>query len=171
MLKDTKGQITIEAILILGFMVALFMGVTVPLAFDASDTARDTSIISDAKFATEQIAAAANTVIVNGSRRTMDVFVPGFTSGAVRIGTRICTNGDYINTTVAIVRDGQTETHELSKKLQGTGWTILSGNGAILENRGKRYTIIVEYKEINSTTANSFTNAAPCTANLATILP
>jgi len=166
MLAGERGQITVEAVLILGFFIMVFFGVTVPLTFNARDAAMDTSILSDAKFATEQIASAANTVVVNGSKRTIDVYVPGYKSGSTHIGTRICTDGHYLNTTVLIVRfsgNGSirfAEDYEFSAKLYGGNWSITTPDGKdrILEDEGRRYTLEIEYKTINSLTSNTMTD-------------
>jgi uncharacterized protein (UPF0333 family) len=174
MVSDEKGQITVEAILILGFFMLIFIGVTVPLAFNARYSAIDTSVLADAKFATEQIAGAAGTVITPGSRRTIDVYVPGYKSGDINIGTRICTDGSYVNTTVAIDRGNAgmnqsrvIESHNISSKLYGAGWSVSAPSGLtyISENSGKRYTIVIEYKSINSTTANSLALTNGCTGD------
>jgi uncharacterized protein (UPF0333 family) len=128
MLKGEKGQITVEAVLILGFFILIFVGVTVPMVFNARDSAIDTTVLADAKFATEEIAAATNQVVVNGSKRTIEIYVPGNNGSSTKIGTRICTDGLNINTTVGILRDGVGESHDISAK---------------------------EYKSIESTTSNS----------------
>lgn len=166
-MKNNQGQITVEAVLILGFFILIFFGVTVPMAFQARNSAIDITALADAKFATEQIASAAGTVLVNGSRRTIDVYVPGYQSNSIKIGTRICTDGTYLNTTVAINRTGVSETHELSQKLYGSGWSLTSASGTdyIAENVGKRYTIVIEYKSINSTTSNSFSLSSGCSGS------
>ncbi len=166
-MKDNRGQITVEAVLILGFFILIFFGVTVPMAFQARNAAIDTTVLADAKFATGQIASAAGTVLVNGSRRTIDVYVPAYQSNTIKIGTRICTDGTYLNTTVAINRTGVAETHELSQKLYGSGWSLTSASGTayIAENIGKRYTIVIEYKSINSTTTNTFTPSGGCSGS------
>ena len=174
MVSDEKGQITVEAVLILGFFILIFIGVTVPMAFNARAAAIDTSVLADAKFATEQIAGAAGTVIVNGSRRTIDVYVPGYKSADINIGTRICTDGAYINTTVAIDRGASgvnqsriIESHDISAKLYGTNWTIINpaGGAYISESSGKRYTIVIEYRSLDSTTANSLVLSSGCVGN------
>jgi uncharacterized protein (UPF0333 family) len=146
---DEKGQITVEAVLILGFFILIFIGVTVPMAFDARNAGIDTTILTDAKFVTQQIATAASTVIINGSRRTIDVYVPGYSAGSINISTKICNDstGSYLNTTVNILRTGINETHKLSSKLYGSGWNINSGS-CITENIGRRYTVLIEYKNI-----------------------
>jgi uncharacterized protein (UPF0333 family) len=147
MISSEKGQITVEAVLIMGFFVLIFFGVTVPMAFNARDSALDTTIIGDAKFATEQIAGAANTIIINGSKRTIDVYVPGYSAGSINITTTMCSDGSHINTSVGITRSGSTETHNVSSKLYGGGWTLNSG-GCVVESAGERYTTVVEYKTI-----------------------
>jgi uncharacterized protein (UPF0333 family) len=152
MISGEKGQITVEAVLILGFFVLIFIGVTVPMTFEARNTALDTTIIADAKFATEQIASAANTVILNGSKRTIDVYVPGASAGSINISTTICnsTDGSAINTTVAITRSNFSESHAITSELKGGNW-VLNSNGCIVENQGRRYSAVVEYKTINIT--------------------
>ncbi len=149
MASGEKGQITVEAILIFGFFILIFIGVTVPMAFDARNAATDTTVVADAKFATVQIASAASTVIVNGSRRTLDVYVPGYSAGSINISTKICNDatGSYLNTTVNILRSGVNEAHNISAKLYNNGW-ILNGGNCITENTGKRYTVVIEYKNI-----------------------
>jgi uncharacterized protein (UPF0333 family) len=156
MLKGEKGQITVEAVLILGFFILIFVGVTVPMVFNARDSAIDTTVLADAKFATEEIAAATNQVVVNGSKRTIEIYVPGNNGSSTKIGTRICTDGLNINTTVGILRDGVGESHDISAKLYSSGWSLTSPSTSyILETSGKRYTIEIEYKSIESTTSNS----------------
>lgn len=165
MISCEKGQITVEAVLILGFFILIFFAVTVPMAFNAMNSATDATVLADAKFATEQIASAASAVVVNGSKRTIEVYVPGYNSSAIRIGTRICASGSYVNTTVAISRSGVTESHNISAKLYGSGWnmTSVSGTAYIAEDRGKRYTLVITYKSINSTTTNSLALPSGCT--------
>jgi hypothetical protein len=180
MFSDEKGQITVEAVLILGFFIMIFVGVTVPMTFNARYTAIDTSILTDAKFATEQIASAVNTVVVNGSKRTIDVYVPGYKAGSIHTGTRICTDGDYLNTTVLIVRyyaNGTakvSEAYDFSHKLYGGNWTLSTSDASatdrILEDEGRRYSIVIEYKSITSNTNNTMTDVTKaqtaCALNL-----
>ncbi len=166
MVTEEKGQITLEAILILGFFILMFIAVSIPMTFNSRYAALDTAILTDAKFATEQIASAANTVIVNGSKKTIDVYIPGYKAGSLHSGTRICTDGGYINTTVLIVRyDGSgavklAESYNFSKKLYGSGWSMSTtdGLGRILEDEGRRYTLKIEYKSVTSNTANTMSD-------------
>ena len=171
MISGEKGQITVEAVLILGFFIMIFVGVTLPMAFDARRAAVDTTVLADARFATEQIASAANTIVVNGSKRTIEVYVPGYNSGAIKIGTRICTDGSYVNTTVAIKHSKANEIHNISSKLYGSGWSLssVSGTDYIAELNGTRYTLVFTYKSINSTTSNSLSTS--CSSNLLSALP
>jgi uncharacterized protein (UPF0333 family) len=148
MTQGEKGQITVEAVLILGFFLLIFIGVTFPMAFTARNTATDTTVLADAKFATEQIGGAAGSVVVNGSKRTLEVYVPGYNSPSKSISTTICSDGDYINTTVAI----NTESYNLSSKLYGGGW-ILNSDSCVTETNGSRYDVVVTYKNINITSS------------------
>jgi uncharacterized protein (UPF0333 family) len=173
MISGEKGQITIEAILILGFFILIFFSVTVPMVFKSREAAIDTSVLADARFATEQIAGAANQIVVNGSKRTIEVYVPGYDTGSISIGTRICTDGSNLNTTVAIVHGTVSEEHKFSTKLYGGNWGLMNnvdGSLFIAEDSGKRYTIVLEYKSINSTTANSFAAVSDCTEDLTPLL-
>lgn len=166
MAAEENGQITLEAILILGFFILIFIAVSMPMTFNSRYAALDTSILTDAKFATEQIASAANTVIVNGSKKTIEVYIPGYKGGSFHSGTRICTDGSYINTTVLIVRyDGSgavqlAEAYTFSKRLYGSGWNMSTpdGLGRILEDEGRRYTLKIEYKSMTSNTANTMSD-------------
>ncbi|RMF91697.1 MAG: hypothetical protein D6733_00470 [Methanobacteriota archaeon] len=176
---EEKGQITVEAVLILGFFLMIFIGVTVPMTFNARYTSLDTTVLADAKYATEQIASAANTVVVDGSRRTIDVYIPGYRGGSVRMATRICTDGNYLNTTVGIMhpRSGYNttviEAYNFSARLYGGGWSLTapSGKNYILEDQGRRYTLVIEYKSINSTTSNSKEPAGlTCNTKIETIM-
>ncbi len=171
MSKGDRGQITVEAVLILGFFILIFVGTTLPMAFKARNSALDTTMLADAKFATEQIAGAASSVVVNGSKRTIEVYVPGYNSSAIKMATRICTDGSYINTTVGIKRSGVTESYNFSSKLYGGGWTMtsVSGGSYIAERSGKRYTIVITYKSINSTTSNTLTGIN-CNTTLTSVI-
>lgn len=143
-----KGQITIEAIIIFGALILIFIGVSVPLAFKVKDAATDVMVVSDARYAAEQIVAVANSISTPGEKRTVEVYIPGYTSvgtvateAGVRpliwIGTGIGTNdGSNLTTMVGILRlrdDGtlkQSEIRSFTKSLYGGSWTI-NGTGFV----------------------------------------
>ncbi len=145
--------------------------------------ADDVAILSDARYAIEQIGATADSITTPGSKRTIRVYVPGFKSAGntttnvpvIHIATRICTDGSDLISTVLLVRresDGdirRQETHDFTRKLYGTNWTLTpSDEDAIVEDRGKWYDITITWKNITSTTSNSLDDIE-CDDDLTTI--
>jgi uncharacterized protein (UPF0333 family) len=157
-MRENHGQITIEAILIFGLFILIFIGVSVPLAFKARDMASDTGIVADARYASEEIVSTANSISVPEEKRTVQVYIPGFTSAGVsqngkplaNITTSVSTNGTHLLVVVSITRyreDGslkQRENHNITKKLYGTGWSMSS----ISENRGRWYSFVIYWRNI-----------------------
>ncbi len=173
-MKEERGQITIEAIIIFGMLILILVAISWPMAWRARNAANDVTMVSDARYATEQIASAANSIVVPGGKRTIEVYVPGYlspgnTTGGVpltHIATRICSpDGSNLVTTVIIMRrasDGaikREEEHNFTTKLYGSNWSFsVGGEDAIVEDRGKRYTLELYWKNITSTTSNSLSN-------------
>lgn len=62
-----KGQITVEAILILGLFILLFVGISMPTAFQIYDRSTDTSVILEMRTNTDVIVSAIKIVIAGGS--------------------------------------------------------------------------------------------------------
>jgi|GEM_PF-1999571 len=157
-LADEKGQITIEAILIMGFFVLVFFSITVPLAFRAVDAARDLSVAGDAKYAFNEIASAANSVVANGSKRTINVYIPGYnaTSANDRRATVICTDAGGSNLIGKVILRNN-EVRNFSTPLYGSGWSVRDATGAnsIIDAVGRRHVITVTYKSITSNLTNS----------------
>ncbi|MDI6654883.1 MAG: hypothetical protein QME59_03245 [Candidatus Hydrothermarchaeota archaeon] len=152
-----KGQITIEAIIIFGALILIFVGVSVPLAFKVKDAATDVAIVSDARYAAEKIVSAANSISTPGEKRTVEVYIPGYTSAGtvgnfplIKIQTNIATNGSALNTEIVITRyrdDGtlkQHEKHSFARNLYGSGWSMSTIN----ESSGRRYEFVVGWKNI-----------------------
>jgi hypothetical protein len=170
-MKEEKSQITIEAILIFGMFILVLVGISWPTALRIKTAADDVEVLASARFATEQIASAANTIVTPGGKRTIDVYVPGFRSKGnatgglplISIVTRICTpDGENLVTTVRIVRRksdgtiGRNETHTFNISLYGNNWTFSApGSDAIVEDKGKRYSLALYWRNITSTTNNS----------------
>jgi len=155
--KNEQGQITIEAILIIGFFVLIFFSITVPLALRSADYARDLAVASDARYAFNEIASAANSVVVNGSKRTIEIYMPGYktTSGSVERVTVICASGSTLYGKVIL--GGGSEVKSFNATLYGSGWTVKDKNGIsnIVEDRGRRHTITVMRGNITSNQVNS----------------
>lgn len=155
---NNRGQITVEAILIFGLIILLFIGVSVPLAFKAKDMANDAGAVSDARYALEQLASAVNSVSTPGEKRTISIYLPGFSSKGrepggeplTKITSAWSTNSTHLLSSISITRysdDGtlkQNETYSLNKKLNGQGWNMTS----ITESGGKRYDFVVYWRNI-----------------------
>ncbi len=152
-----KGQITIEAIIIFGALILIFVGVSVPLAFKVKDAATDVMVVSDARYAAEQILAAANSIATPGEKRTVEVYIPGYKSVGmvgstplISIQTNIATNGSALNTEIVITRyryDGtlkQSEKHSVGRNLYGSNWSMSTIN----ESSGRRYEFVMQWKNI-----------------------
>lgn len=153
-----RGQITVEAILIFGLLILLFIGVSVPLAFKAKNMANDAGAVSDARYAMEQLAATANSISTPGEKRTISVYLPGFTSKGrepggkplTSISSNWSTNGTHLLVGIAIKRykeDGtlkQDESYSLTKKLYGQGWSMTT----LTESTGRRYDFVVYWRSI-----------------------
>jgi hypothetical protein len=157
-MRGNRGQITIEAILIFGLFILIFLGVSVPLAFKARDMASDTGIVADARYAAEEITATANSIAVPGEKRTIRVYIPGFTSSGTaqngqpisRTTTSWSTNGTHLLVGISIARyrqDGTlklAETHNITTRLYGEGWTMTPFS----ESRGRWYSIVIYWRSI-----------------------
>jgi Flp pilus assembly protein TadG len=156
-----RAQITIEAILIFGLLILLFIGVSVPLAFKAKNMAADAGAVADARYAAEQIAAAANSISTPGEKRTINVYIPGSTSVGraangeplTNITTTWSTNGTHLLVGIAIKRyheDGtlkQDESYNIIKRLYGQGWSM----PALTESSGRRYNFVLYWRNITWT--------------------
>ncbi len=143
-----RGQVTIEAMLIVGMFMVLLVTVSYPLAWNSKTYAREVSIVGDARFVTDQIANAANSIVHPDEKRTIDVYVPAFNSPDTSIPVSITTDGNKLNATISIPGSAKT----LSSELYGTGWAMFNGaNGSeagISETSGERYTITITWKNI-----------------------
>lgn len=174
-MRDNRGQITIEAILILGMFIVLLLSVSLPNAFRAERYAMDVQFVSDAKYATEQIAAAANGIANTYEKKKISVYIPGFSSTAthnkkhdIHRGTRICSpDGSNLVTSVLIVRRDssgtilQQDAYNFTTALNGVGWTITSTTGdIILEDLGRWRDFEISWKSINATTSDHMENVA-----------
>ncbi len=147
----SRGQITIEALLIFGAMIVIFL-ILVSYTFNANYAARDVQYVSDARYATEQIVSNANMIATPGDLRTIEVYIPGFTSrdASFTMTTNISTDGDNITTIASITRNARTETYTIIKDLPGDGWTI-SPASPLLESNGSWYNISITWKTITYT--------------------
>lgn len=139
MMRD-KGQITLEAIFIFGMFILIFIGISLPLAFKAKDAANDVAVVSDAGYAAEQITSASKGVVMPGARRSMSVYIPGYSSRARTIATTLSTDGESLVATVSGLSDGN---KTITRSLHGSGWKIYNGStgteGSLTESAGRRY--------------------------------
>lgn len=157
MASNEKGQITIEAVLIIGFFVFVFFSITVPLAFRAVGAARDLSVASDARYAFNEILSAASSITANGSKRTINVYIPGYNaaSASEKRVTVICASGSTLYGKVILAKNN--EIKSFSAPLYGSGWALGDANGSsnIIEDTGRRHTITITWKNIVSDQTNS----------------
>ena len=167
---EERGQITIEALLILGVFILILISVSLPTTFDAVDATRDVRVVSDARFVSEQIVAAANRITNSYEKDTVKIYVPGYSSpgntpaGYPLIWIRTCirTDGDVLNTTVLTTRyneDGsinRNEVYSFTKDLPGDDWGLYipntTGSKPIYEEDGFSYTLEISWKNITSKT-------------------
>ncbi|MFQ6137302.1 MAG: hypothetical protein ACE5PM_09010 [Candidatus Hydrothermarchaeales archaeon] len=72
---DEKGQITLEAILIIGLFILIFVGISMPMAFRAYDSTTDTSSILEAQDNLDAVVGTIEMVVAGGpgSVRTITV--------------------------------------------------------------------------------------------------
>jgi hypothetical protein len=162
-----RAQITVEALIIVGAILLIILSVSVPMTMYSGRAARDVQHAGDARYAAEQIAAAANSITNEYERRSIKVYIPGYTSAGTTLGgeplqerlTRIGTTGDggalqvwlsqvrrYSNGSVASNRS-----YNFTVDLYGTGWRLAHYNGtetSIVERSGAWYTFNITYKNI-----------------------
>ncbi len=160
-----KGaQITIEAIILVGILIVILMGTTMPMALKAQRSATEVSFANDAKYATEQILAAANSLSAPGAKRTIVVYIPGATSARntsvgnrpfVNFTTYLSTDGSNLITTISMVRnndDGSTflnEVYTYSSALYGSGWMMYNAAGTaanLTETTGRKYRFTITWE-------------------------
>jgi len=141
-----RGQVTIEALLIIGFFLIVLIGVSVPMAWESKRTAIDVTSVADAKFAVEQIASAASSVTTPGSKRTIEVWVPAYSARS--ISTSITLEGGKNMTATVSLPDGD---RVIRKSLYGGGWTLDPATLTVSSGRGARYTAVVAWSSDAST--------------------
>lgn len=179
-----KGQVTIEALLILGLFVLLVFAVSVPTVYRTQGDARDIKFVSDAKFATERLATFASSISNTYEKKNVKIYVPGYTSSGnasddkplIWMATCTATSGRVLNTTVAILRrdsDGTVtmqETYNFSRSLGTGNWKTYVNTGSgyqegvIVEDSGRRYDITISWENITSNTVPSSTAISSCDA-------
>lgn len=179
-----KGQVTIEMILIFGVFILLIFAVSVPTVSRGEKFARDIQFISDAKFATEQLATLASSVSNPYEKRNVGIYMPGYTSAGnasnnlplIWMAMCTATSGSVLNTTVAIVRrdsDGTVtmqETYSFSKNLGRGNWKTYVNTGSgypeglIIEDRGRTYNITLSWENITSNTVPRYLTPNNCSA-------
>jgi|Deesub1362B_J571_1020462.scaffolds.fasta_scaffold02492_4 uncharacterized protein (UPF0333 family) len=164
---NRRAQITVEALIIMGAILLILLSVSVPLAIYSGRSARDVQHASDARYVVEEIAAVANSVSNEYERRTLTLYVPGYTSAGKDVNglpliektTRITTSqdGDALVAYLTQVRrreDGsvvQNDTYNFTVELYGKGWIIMAANGSvadIVESSGAWYSINITLKNI-----------------------
>ncbi len=162
-----KAQITVEALIIIGAILLILLSVSVPSAMFAGRAARDVQHAGDARYAAEELAAAANSITNEYERRSLRLYIPGYTSVGKTAGglpliektTRITTSADGGTLEVYLTQlrrrsDGsvvQNDSYNFSVDLYGTGWVLTLPNGSateIVERYGAWYSFNITYKNI-----------------------
>jgi hypothetical protein len=170
-MRTQGGQITIEALLIFGAFLLILTSITIPSVFKVQKDAKDVQFVADARYATEQLAALANSINSPYGKAEARIYIPGYTSVGndtggrplIHVGTRICSpDGSNLVTTVLIVRrsGGSTTSnyYNFTVPLNGGSWTVEGPGGEpILEDIGRWRNFTISWKNITSTTSNSLT--------------
>jgi uncharacterized protein (UPF0333 family) len=145
-----KGQITVEAILLFGIFIIILVSVSFPMAMKARKHAIEVTVVSDARYASEQIVTAANRIAYPGGRRTIEIYVPA--SRGKNITTSISTDGSNLITTVSIPGDTP---KIINLSLYGDNWAMYNASSGsssnITETSGARYRFVITWKSINFT--------------------
>lgn len=166
---NEKGQITVEAIILIGIFFLILLSITVPMLFYSKGAAEDVTVVSDARYAVESITSAVNSVVTPGSKRTIEVYIPaarsaGNVSGStpyINITTTMDTDGDVLIANVSIKRyrsDGTLRVDDvrtITRDLYGSGWVLFDNatqtEKGITEEIGKKYDIVITWKNITWT--------------------
>ncbi|NOZ77204.1 MAG: hypothetical protein GXO65_05965 [Euryarchaeota archaeon] len=172
-MRPNRGQITVEALLIFGAFLLILASISIPNVFKAQDNARDVQFVADARYAADQLASIANSITSTYDKRTVSVYIPGYTSAGnvsgrpiIHMGTRICSpDGSNLVTTVLIVRRDSTtgnttqaDYYNFTIPLSGQSWTVEAPGGEpIFEDQGRWRNFTISWKNITSTTNNSLT--------------
>jgi hypothetical protein len=169
-MAEERAQITIEALLIMGVFILLLISVSLQNIFQAVDSTRDVQVVSDARFASEQIVNAANVISNPYEKKRLKIHIPGYSSPGttsegnpiIWITTCISTDGDVLATTIQIKRYGddgnitQNDEYSFNRDLPGEGWEIYVPNATlskpIYEDDGYSYTLDISWKNITSQT-------------------
>ncbi len=162
-----RAQITIEALIVLGAIILVFVSVSLPSVFKATRVQGDVQHFTDARYAVETIATYANSISNPYERRSFEVYIPGYTSaGTTSSGepiilrtTRIYldSSGSRIVAEVSSLRrsssgailENTTKSFEID--LVGSGWNMSNSSGStyIYETRGAYYAFNVSWKNIS----------------------
>ncbi|WP_456475173.1 hypothetical protein [Candidatus Pyrohabitans sp.] len=164
---NRKAQITVEALIVMGAILLILLSVSVPFTLQSGRYARDVQHAGDARYAVEEIATAANSISNEYEKRTLRLFVPGYTSAGVDANgmpiiertTRITTSDDggaLVAQLTQVRRRSngsvvQNDTYSFQVELYGKGWSVAYANGTvgdIVESSGAWYTINITYKNI-----------------------
>ena len=80
--KEKKGQISIEALIILGFIIIVLVSITYPMAFEASSTAQDVKYATLTRTVADKISHEINFVYYSGvgTERTFYIYAPAIAS-------------------------------------------------------------------------------------------
>ncbi len=156
---DSKAQITIETLIIMGAILMIIVTVSIPAALQSSSYAKDVQHAGDARYAVEQIAAVANSLSTSSEFREIRVYIPGYNSQRQKRITEIraTPDGDGMLVKLYLLKYGSggalvsNESYNFTVRLYGSGWKVYNGtSGAegITEPYGSWYDVVIRPKNI-----------------------
>ncbi len=164
--KEKKAQISIEALIILGFIIIILVSITYPMAFKASSTAQDVKYATLTRTVADKISHAINFVYYSGvgTEKTFYINAPASISvGTAKNGEPLyeryivlTQNNNELRFTLHIIKrnnDGSiklNETKTIIKELPPIDW-IIYYNGENVENItfSGRYRVVISWNNIS----------------------
>ncbi len=164
--KERKAQISIEALIILGFIMIILISITYPLAFKTSSTAQDVKFATLTRTVADKISHAVNIVYYSGvgTERTLYIDVPEDVSAGIakngeplyeRYITATINDSSLLFTLHIIKRstDGRVilnESRTLERSLPPINW-VLYYNGEYIESLrfSGKYRVVISWNNIS----------------------
>lgn len=160
-----RAQATVETLIVIAAAILILVTVSLSLSFSSSRTAKDVQHFSDARFAVDRIATAASSTTNSYDSRSVELYLPGFTSAGIGGGepliqrsTRIYINSNQsLIAVVSSLRRGDNgsvelnDTRTIERELPGEGWVLVNstGDNEIVEGRGASYALNISRGRIS----------------------
>lgn len=131
-----RGQVSIEAILLIGFFVLIFVSITFPAALKVSSASNDVAAVMEAQSNLNKVSSAVEAVAV-GQRGTVRTITIVSNIANWEINTNALTDGTYtiLNYEIGIwnsTADVPPQLYRIRSGGDGTGWgavTVLTKTG------------------------------------------